>query len=143
MKTKKYRFIIEQVLFILFINYLVLFYEGFIYKTHWKSTFIFAMAFFHMGTFGSLYATIISKPLSSEKKEVLFNFNFFIYTGFISLMIYHNCQITSNNLASQYCFGLYMLIFVVAFLVETYRAYKKYKSPVMIESLINIKKVDN
>jgi hypothetical protein len=71
MKTKKTQSIIFQILIILSINYLILIAEGFIFKTQWKPNFIFALAFFHFGTFSSLYATFISKILLKEKIVIL------------------------------------------------------------------------
>lgn len=123
MKTK---FIIEQILFILLINYLILIDSGFIYKTHWLPTFAFAMVFFHAGTFLSLYATITSKVFTKEKEQLLFSFNFFIYLIFIGLLLYHNCQVKTNELMLNYGLGLYMLINAIIFLFEIKASYKKY-----------------
>ncbi len=134
MKTQKTKFIILQVLAILTINYLILIDEGFIFKTHWKPTFIFALTFFHLGVFSSLYATIISKSISSEKENFLFNFNMFFYLSFVGLLLYHNCQVQSNNLISYYGIGLFMLFNSIVVLFETFESYKKYKLSLLINA---------
>jgi hypothetical protein len=54
MKKQKVKFIITQLLFILIINYLILIDSGFIFKTHWRPTFIFALTYYHVGTFITL-----------------------------------------------------------------------------------------
>ena len=128
MKTKKIKFISEQILFILLFNYLIVIDSGFIYKTHWLPTFVFALLFFHAGTFATLYATITSKAFSKEKEQLLFNFNLFIYLSFIGLLLYYNCQVATNNLVINYCLGLYMLVNAIIFLFETYSSYKKYSA---------------
>jgi hypothetical protein len=97
MKRKKAFFILEQILLILFINCLFLIEDDFIYKTHWLPSFAFAIVFFHLGTFMSLYATITSKTFTKEKEQVIFNFNFFIYLSFIGLLLYHNCLVATNT----------------------------------------------
>ena len=136
MKKQKVKFIIAQLLFILIINYLILIDSGFIFKTHWKPTFIFALTYYHLGTFITLYATLISKNLSKEKEDFLFNFNMFFYTSFIGLLLYHNCQIESNNLVTNYSYGLFILFISVILLSETFSSYKKYNM-----SLINNTKI--
>ncbi len=134
MKRKKVSFIIEQVLFILFINCLFLIEDDFIYKTHWLPSFAFATVFFHLGTFMSLYVTITSKTFTKEKEQVIFNFNFFIYLSFIGLLLYHNCLVATNTLAINYFFGLYMLANSIIFLFETFSSYKKYTASLIINN---------
>lgn len=134
MKHKKAFFILEQILLMFAINYLFLFEDGFIYKTHWLPSFAFAIVFFHLGTFMSLYATITSKTFTKEKEQLIFNFNFFIYLSFIGLLLYHNCQVATNNLAINYYFGLYMLANAIIFLFETHSSYKKYTATLIINN---------
>lgn len=134
MKTKKTQSLIFQVLIILCINYLILIDEGFIFKTQWKPTFIFALAFFHLGTFSSLYATFISKTLSKEKEAFIFNFNMFFYLSFVGLLLYYNCQVQTNNLMGNYSIGLFMLFISIIFLFETVDSYKKYNSSLIINT---------
>ncbi|MCF8423842.1 MAG: hypothetical protein K9H41_05825 [Bacteroidia bacterium] len=134
MKRKKAFFIIEQIVIILLINYLILIESGFIYKTHWLSTFAFAIIFFHLGTFMSLYATITAKIFTKEKEQFIFNFNFFVYLSFLGLILYHNCHVATNDLVINYCFGLYMLANAIIFLFETYFSYKKYTASLIINN---------
>ena len=82
MKTKKTQSIIFQILIILSINYLMLISEVFIFKELWRPTFIFALIFFNLGTFISLYVKFTTKPLSKEKGVFIFNLNLFIYLSF-------------------------------------------------------------
>lgn len=134
MKTKKIKFIIEQILIILFFNYIFLIDGGFIYKTHWLPTFIFAQAFFHLGVFASLYATIASKEFTKEKYQLILDFNCFIYLSYLGLLFYHNCHVETESLMQNYCFGLYMLTNVTIFIFETYSSYKKYKAALIINN---------
>jgi hypothetical protein len=134
MKTKKTQSIIFQILIILSINYLILIAEGFIFKTQWKPNFIFALVFFHFGTFSSLYATFISKILLKEKEEFIFNFNMFFYISFVGLLFYHNCQIQTDTLMVNYIVGLFMLFMSIIFLFETVDSYKKYNSSLIINT---------
>ena len=134
MKTKKTQSIIFQILIILSINYLILIVEGFIFKTHWAPNFIFTLAFFHFGTFSSLYATLISIILSKEKEEFIFNFNMFFYISFVGLLFYHNCLIQTDTLMVNYIIGLFMLFMSIIFLFETVNSYKKYNSSLIINT---------
>ena len=134
MKRKKAFFIIEQILIILITNYLILIESGFIYKTHWLSTFAFAIVFFHLGTFMSLYATITAKTLTKEKEQFIFNFNFFVYISFLGLLLYHNCHVATNDLVINYFFCLYMLAISIIFLFEMYSSYKKYTASLIINN---------
>jgi hypothetical protein len=134
MKTKQITFLIEQVLIILVVCFLLLIQEGFIYKASWKSTFIFSLAFFHIGTFASLYLTFVSKTWTPKKEGVFQNFNFFVYLGFISLCLYHNCLIQTDHLPFHYFFGLFTLSFSIVFLFETYFSYIKYKTSLFINT---------
>jgi hypothetical protein len=134
MKRKKAFFIIEQIVIILLINYLILIESGFIYKTHWLSTFAFAIIFFHLGTFMSLYATITAKIFTKEKEQFIFNFNFFVYLSFLGLILYHNCHVATNDLVINYCCCLYMLANAIIFLFETYFSYKKYTASLIINN---------
>jgi hypothetical protein len=134
MKRKKTSLIIEQILIILLINYLILIESGFIYKTHWLPTFAFAIVFFHLGTFTSLYATITAKTFTKEKEQFIFNFNFFVYLSFLGLILYHNCNVATNDLVINFCFGLYMLANSIIFLFETYFSYKKYTASLIINN---------
>ena len=134
MKTNKIKFILVQLLFIVFINYMLLINDGFIFKTHWKPTFIFALTYYHIGTFITLYATLISKNLSSEKENFLFNFNMFFYISFIGLLLYHNCHIESNNLMENYTYGLIILFMSITILFETIASYKKYSLSLITHS---------
>lgn len=132
MKTKKVKFIIAQILFILLINYLILIDEGFIYKTHWLPTFAFAILFFHVGAFSTIYLAITSKLFTNEKEQFLFDFSAFIYLTFIGLLLYHNCQVKTSDLLINYCLGLYILMNAVYFLFETHNSYKKYRTTLSI-----------
>ena len=134
MKRKKASFIIEQIVIILLINYFFLIESGFIYKTHWLPTFAFAILFFHLGTFMSLYATITSKTFTKEKEQFIFYFNFFVYMSFLGLILYHNCNVSTNDLVINYCYGLYMLANSIIFLFETYSSYKKYTASIIINN---------
>lgn len=128
MNLKKYTFIFEQIIFILLVNYLILIQEQFIFKTHWLPTFAFALLFFHVGTFSTLYVTITSKEWSREKEELLFDCNIFIYLTFVGLLLYHNCHVKTSNLPMYYAMGIYILINAILFLFETLKSYKKYRS---------------
>ena len=121
-----------QVLSITGVCYFVLFDAGFIYRTHWLPSFIFAMAFFHVGTFISLYVTIMSKELSKEKEELIYNFSFFVFCGFITLLLYHNCQIVTNQFIINYLFGLFLSVYSIIFLFKIYYSYLIYKSTQII-----------
>ena len=134
MKRKKASFIIEQIVIILLINYFFLIESGFIYKTHWLPTFAFAILFFHLGTFMSLYATITSKTFTKEKEQFIFYFNFFVYMSFLGLILYHNCNVSTNDLVINYCYELYMLANSIIFLFETYSSYKKYTASIIINN---------
>lgn len=134
MKRKKAFFILEQILFIIAINYLFLVEDGFIYKTHWLPSFVFAMVFFHLGTFMSLYATITSTVLTKENKQLIHDFNFFVYISFIGLLCFHNCLVNSGNLILNYCLGTYLLMNSIIFLFETYSSYKKYTASLIINN---------
>jgi hypothetical protein len=128
MKNKKTKFIIEQIIVIVLLNYSFLIVDGFIYKTHWLPTFAFAVLFFNAGTFTTLYATIRSKLLTKEKAQLLFDLNIFIYLSFIGLLIYHDCHVATNNMIFNYWLGIYILINVIIFLFESYSSYKNYKA---------------
>lgn len=128
MKTKKIKSIIGQILIIVFINYLILFDEGFIYKDHWKGTFIFALAFFHAGTFSILYSTFKTIDLTKEKEQFLLDLYPLIYIGFLALLFYHNCQVSSKNLLLNYLLGLFTLMIGVILLCEDYQSFKNYLS---------------
>ena len=134
MKTRKIKFMIEQVFFILLMNYLFVIKSGFIYKSYWLPTFAIATLFFHTGTFVTLYTTIVSKTLTKEKERLLFNFNILIYSSYLGLLFLHNCQVESGSLILNYCFGLYMLINVTVILFETYSSYIKYISTKIINN---------
>ena len=134
MKKQKVKFIIAQLLFILIINYLILIDSGFIFKTHWRPTFIFALTYYHVGTFITLYATFISKTLSKEKEDFLFTFNMFFYTSFIGLCLYHNCQVEPNDLVTNYTFGLIALFISITLLFETIASYKSYNVSLITNS---------
>ncbi len=134
MKKQKVKFIITQLLFILIINYLILIDSGFIFKTHWRPTFIFALTYYHIGTFIILYATFISKPLLKEKEDFLFTFNMFFSTSFIGLLLYHNCQVEPNDLVTNYTFGLFILFISITLLFETVASYKTYKFSLITNS---------
>ena len=134
MKTRKLKFTLQQILMILIINYLILVDEGFIYKTHWLPSFAFAILFFHLGTFSALYATLTSKTFTEEKEQFILNFNFFIYLSFLGLLLYHNCQVATNKLIFNYCFGLFTLTYSIIFLFETYSSYKKHTASLIINN---------
>lgn len=138
MKPKKYKLIILQIIAIALVNYLIVFDSGFIYKTHWKPTYIFALAFFHIGTFCSLYASIRCKELTSEKREVIFNYNAFLYLSFLGLLFWHNCQVATDNLALNYGLGLTVLFMAIILLYDTYISFKAYQlsKNIIIEKII-------
>ena len=127
MKTKQTTFIIEQILIIVGINYLMLISEGFLFKEHWKPTFIFALTFFNVGTLISLYLTFTDKSFSILKEIFLFNFNLFIYLSFVSLLICQNSHVISDSNFTISSLGLLTLFFAVVFLFETVTSYKTAK----------------
>ena len=132
MKKNKILFLLEQILIMATFCYVILFDEGFIFRESMKPTLIFAMAFFHTGTFLSFYATIQSVDITKQKEEFLFNFNMLIYSGTITLLMYHNCQMLTTQLIVYYFFGLFTLFFTLYFLLETYHSYIIYKSTQLI-----------
>ena len=127
MKTKKITFIIEQVFFIVLVNYLLLFDDGLIFKRALQPDLIFALAFFHLGTFSSLYASIRSKNFSVEKENILFQLNMVFYLGFVSLLLFQKCSYESDSLAVYYGIALYLLLNTTLFLFAAGRSYKKYQ----------------
>ena len=135
MKTKKIRFIFEQILIILFVNYVIVFETDLINKTQWLPSFAFSLAFFHAGTFASLYTTITSKEFTIEKYNLILDFNLVIYLSYLGLLFYHNCQVKTDSLVMNYCFGLYMLINITIFIFETHSSYKKHKASLITNSL--------
>jgi len=134
MKRNKILFLLQQILIMATYCYVILYGdgEGFIFRESMKPTLIFAMAFFHTGTFSSFYATLISLDFSEQKEEVLFNFNMFIYSGTITLLMYHNCQMQTTQLFVYYCFGLFTLFYTLHFFMEAYKNYIIYKSSQLI-----------
>jgi hypothetical protein len=132
MKHKKTFFILEQIIMIAITNYIILFESNFIYKTHWKPTFAFALAFYHIGTFMSLYFTFKIKEFTNEKENVLFTYNMFFLLGFTTLLVYHNLHMVTDNLITTYTIGLTFLMLSIILLFETYNSYYKYKSSINI-----------
>jgi len=133
MELTRNKFIVTQIVAILCINYLFLVYEHFGELNYWRSSLIFAIAFFHVGTFITLCFTIKSKTYTKEKERLLADFNMVIYMGYITLLLYNNCQIESrHHLLQNYAFGLFTLMGATFYLFETYSSYKKYTA-----SLIN------
>ena len=128
MKTNQTTFIIEQILIIVGINYLMLISEGFLFKEHWKPTFIFALTFFNVGTLISLYLTFTDKSFSILKEIFLFNFNLVIYLSFVSLLVYHNSKVRAHVNFFHTTLGLLTLFFAVVFLFETVTSYKTFKT---------------
>lgn len=123
MKSKKIQFIIVQLIIIVLINYLILFHEGFAFRNHWTGTFLFAMMFFHAGSFYTFYSTINSKLFSVEKFEYLSDLNGFIYVSFIFLLFFHNCLVKTENHTIDYFICLSMLYFSVIYLIKTRFSY--------------------
>ncbi len=132
MKRNKILFLLQQILIIASYCYIILYDEGFIFRESMKPTLIFAMAFFHTGTISSFYVTIVSVDFSKQKEEFLFNFNMFIYSGTMTLLMYHNCQMLTTQLIVYYFFGLFTLCYTLYFLLETYNSYIIYKSTQII-----------
>ena len=128
MKTNKNLFIFQQLLMIALFCYFILIEDGFIYRLSWRPSFAFALAFFHIGTLSSLFLTILSKDLSKEKEELLFCFNIFVYNSTLTLFLYHNCQVKTNQLIQNYFFGLLFLSYSLIMLFQTYSAYLIFKS---------------
>ena len=138
MKPKKYKLIILQIIAIILVNYLIVIDSGFIYKTHWKPTYIFALAFFHIGTFCSLYASMRCKELTTQKREVIYNYNAFVYLSFLALLFWHNCHVATDNLVFNYSLGLPILFMAVILLYDTYISFKVYQlsKNIIIEKII-------
>jgi hypothetical protein len=134
MKRKKAFFIIPQILTMILINYFSLIEDGFIYKTHWQPSVVFVFVFFHFGTVIALYATIKSITYTKERRQMIHNFNFFIYISYIGLLCFHNCLVVSGDLLFNYCLGIFLLIISVIFLFETYSSYKKYTASLIINN---------
>ena len=128
MKTTKAKFIIEQILIILLINYFLLVEEHFMERKHWLPSFVFAQIFFHLGVFASLYATIVSKHFTDEKYQLILNFNLFIYSSQLCLLFCHNCLVETNDLIWNYSFGMFMIANVTLFIFEIRSSYKKFKA---------------
>jgi hypothetical protein len=126
MELTRNKFIVLQIVAILCINYLFLVYEKFGELHYWRSSLVFSIAFFHIGTFITLYSTITSKTYTKEKERLLADFNGIVYLGYITLLIYNNCQIESSHLLQYYGLGLFTLMATTFYLFETYSSYKKY-----------------
>lgn len=126
MELSRNKFIVTQIVAILCINYLFLVYDNFGKLNYWPSSLIFAIAFFHVGTFITLCFTIKSKTYTKEKERLLADFNGIVYLGYITLLIYKNCQIESSHLLQNYVLGLFTLMGATFYLFETYTSYKKY-----------------
>jgi hypothetical protein len=126
MELSRNKFIVIQIVAILCINYLFLVYEKFGELHYWRSSLVFAIAFFHVGTFITLCFTIKSKTYTKEKERLLADFNGIVYLGYITLLIYNNCQIESSHLLQYYGLGLFTLMATTFYLFETYSSYKKY-----------------
>lgn len=127
MKTQKTRSIIEQVLFISIINFLM-FKEGLLTTTHWNAGIIIAFALFHLGTFFSLYVTITSKEISTEKDKLIFNFNFSVYLVFMCALLLNNFLFASEHLLLNYFLALFFLFLSTSFISNTNDSYKEYQN---------------
>ena len=131
MKNKKTRSIIEQISFISIINFLM-FKEGLLTTTHWGVGITIAFALFHLGTFFTLYVTITSKDISSEKDKLIFNFNFSIYLVFMCLLLLNNFLFESEHLLMNYFLSLFFLFLSTSFISDTRASYIAYKNSLII-----------
>lgn len=125
MQSKKIKFLLEQVVLLVFTNFLLLFYEGLLYKSALSPYLLFALVFLHLGTISCLYVTMRSTSLPPEKEQVLFQLNLFFYMAFVSLLLFQKCSQESAYLAAYYSIGLLLLATAFFFLLGAGRSYKK------------------
>ena len=134
MELTRNKFIVIQIVAILCVNYLFLVYEHFGELNYWRSSLTFAIAFFHVGTFITLYFTFKSKTYTKEKQRLLADFNGIVCLGYLTLLTYNNCQIESSHLLQYYSLGLFTLMGATFYLFETYTSYKKYATSLTINN---------
>jgi len=125
MQSKKIKFLLEQVVLLVFTNFLLLFYEGLLYKSSLSPFLLFALVFLHLGTISCLYVTMRATSLPPEKEQVLFQLNLFFYMAFVSLLLFQKCSQESEYLAAYYGIGLFLLSTAFFFLLGAGRSYKK------------------
>ncbi len=125
MQSKKIKFLLEQVVLLVFTNCLLLFYEGLLYKSALNPFLLFALVFLHLGTISCLYVTMQATSLPPEKEQVLFQLNLFFYLAFVSLLLFQKCSQESEYLAAYYGIGLFLLSTAFFFLFGAGRSYKK------------------
>ena len=126
--TNKFKLLIEQVIILIFIDGNILYSEGFIYQEKWLSSLVFALMFFHVGLFTSIYFILKSTSISKEVNNLLTTFSFFILFSFLSLLCFHNCQVKTNQLAINFLVALaFLFISVIYFfnVINDYRTFKK------------------
>ncbi len=128
MKRNKTIFIIFQLLLIIGINYFFLIDSGFIHHEQLATTFSVAIVFFHAGMFLSLLIIFNTKVLTKEKLKVLEYFNEFILVGFLALLFFHECSISTPDLAANYILGLAFLFGAISSLRGTYISYLHYNT---------------
>ncbi len=125
MQSKKIKFLLEQAVLLLFTNFLLLFYEGLLFKSVLPPYLLFALVFLHLGTISCLYVTIRSTSLPPEKEQVLFQLILFFYMAFVSLLLFQKCSQESEYLLAYYSVGLFLLSIAFFFLFGAGRSYKK------------------
>ena len=125
MPSKKIKFLLEQVVLLVFTNFLLLFYEGLLFSSALQPYLLFALVFLHLGTISCLYVTMRSTSLPPEKEKVLFQLNLFFYMAFVSLLLFQKCSQESEYLAVYYGIGLFLIATAFFFLLGAGRSYKK------------------
>jgi hypothetical protein len=125
MQSKKIKFLLEQVVLLVFTNFLLLFYEGLLFSSALQPYLLFALVFLHLGTISCLYVTMRSTSMPPEKEQVLFQLNLFFYIAFVSLLLFQKCSQESAYLGAYYGIGLFLLSTAFFFLLGAGRSYKK------------------
>lgn len=132
MKNKKIKSILEQSIFILGIN-LLLIYDGVLSFKNWSVMLTIAFSLFHAGTFLSLYHTILSKNYTQQKDELIFHYNFSVYLLMMCLFLLNRFMIAGNHLIWNYFLTLFFLFLLAGFIYNTRSSYVAYK-----KSIINL-----
>lgn len=127
-KIKKNRFLFEQFINLLGIDYLILINEGFLYKESWLPDFVIAIVFLHIGFFSSIYYTLKLRLITHKLHDVMINYIIFIQLAFITLCFLHNCQVKTENLAFNFFGAVSMLFLTVIYGFEIRTSYKIHKS---------------
>ena len=137
METKKHIFLAEQVIFILLVNLLIFFYDGYASAKSMSPTLLFALSFFHAGTFSSIYLTLTTKCFNKQIEEALSQLNIFYYFSFVSIMLAHNCSIHSQDFVSMYVLTTILLFITCMFLVDALRSFKNIYANAAIQNAVN------